>query len=42
VVDLLSAALYLYKGLEPTAILYALYAVIALFGYRNWKKMIVC
>ena len=42
VVDLLSAALYLYKGLEPTAILYALYAVIALFGYRNWKKRIVC
>ena len=39
VVDILSAALYLYKGLEPTAVLYVLYAVIAIFGYRKWKKL---
>ena len=39
VVDILSAALYLYKGLEPTAVLYILYAVIAIFGYRKWKKL---
>ena len=39
VVDILSAALYLYKGLEPTAVLYILYAVIAIFGYRKWKRL---
>ena len=36
VVDIASAALYLYKGLEPTAILYTIYAIIAIFGYRKW------
>lgn len=39
VVDVVCAALYLYKGLYPTAILYAVYAVIAVFGYFNWRKM---
>ncbi|MEG1405774.1 MAG: nicotinamide riboside transporter PnuC, partial [Alistipes sp.] len=32
-VDLVCAALYFYKGLYPTAVLYALYTVIAVFGY---------
>lgn len=39
VVDILSAALYCYKGLLLTAILYVLYAVIAIFGYRKWKQI---
>lgn len=38
-VDAVSAALYLYKGLYPTAGLYALYCVIAVAGYRKWLKM---
>lgn len=32
------AALYLYKGLWFTAGLYLLYAIIAVFGYINWKR----
>lgn len=39
VVDILSAALYGYKGLYLTAILYVAYAVIAIFGYRKWKQL---
>lgn len=39
VVDVVCAALYIYKGLYPTAILYLLYSVVAWFGYRRWLKM---
>lgn len=39
VVDVASAALYVYKELYFTAALYAVYAIIAIFGYRKWKKM---
>ncbi|MDR0510167.1 MAG: nicotinamide riboside transporter PnuC [Rikenellaceae bacterium] len=37
-VDAVCSGLYIYKGLHPTAGLYALYAVIAVFGYVKWKK----
>ena len=39
VVDVTSSALYVYKGLYFTAILYALYAIIAIFGYLKWKTL---
>ena len=39
VVDVVSVALYLYKDLFFTAGLYMLYAVIAVFGYWNWKRL---
>ena len=39
VVDVASSALYVYKGLYFTAILYALYAIIAIFGYLKWKTL---
>ena len=39
VVDVVSSALYIYKGLYFTAILYAVYAIIAIFGYFKWKKL---
>lgn len=39
VVDVASSALYVYKGLHFTAILYAVYAIIAIFGYFKWKKL---
>ena len=39
VVDVASSALYIYKGLHFTAILYAVYAIIAIFGYFKWKKL---
>ena len=39
VVDVACSALYIYKGLNFTAILYAVYAIIAIFGYFKWKKL---
>ncbi len=38
-VDVVSAGLYIYKELYFTAGLYALYTVIAIFGYINWVKL---
>ena len=39
IVDVASSALYVYKGLHFTAILYTVYAIIAIFGYFKWKKL---
>ena len=39
VVDLVSVGLYIYKDLQFTAILYFLYAIIAVLGYRKWKQI---
>lgn len=39
VVDVVSCGLYIYKGLDFTAVLYGLYAVIAFFGYLKWKRI---
>ena len=39
VVDALSAGLYIYKELYFTAGLYALYTVIAYFGYKEWIRL---
>jgi len=41
IVDAVAAALYFYKGLYPTVILYIIFAVIALFGYLRWKKDLI-
>ena len=41
VVDITSAALYIYKDLYFTAALYALYALIVFFGYRKWKQLMI-
>ncbi|NDV58877.1 nicotinamide riboside transporter PnuC [Bacteroides sp. 519] len=41
VVDVVSAGLYIYKELYFTSGLYAVYAVIAIFGYCKWKKMMI-
>lgn len=38
VVDVVSAVLYVWKGLYPTAILYAVYTLVAVLGYFQWKK----
>ncbi len=37
-VDALSAGLYIYKGLWPTVILFVIYTVMAVLGYKEWKK----
>lgn len=39
IVDVVSAGLYVYKELYFTAGLYAIYAIIAIFGYKKWKSM---
>ena len=38
IVDSVSAGLYFYKALYPTAILFVIYTVMAIIGYRQWKK----
>lgn len=39
VVDVVTFALYFYKGIPFKASLYCLYVVIAVFGFFKWKKM---
>ncbi len=39
VVDVVTCVLYFYKDIPFKASLYALYVVIAIFGYRKWKQM---
>lgn len=38
-VDVISSGLYVYKELYFTAVLYAVYAIIAIFGYIKWKQL---
>jgi nicotinamide mononucleotide transporter len=39
VVNVVSCGLYVWKGLYPTAGLFAVYSVISVFGYYKWKRM---
>ena len=39
-VDLVSAGLYIYKGLWPTVVLFVVYTIMAVLGYIEWKKTI--
>ena len=38
-VDIIYVGVYLFKGLHLTAVMYAIYIVIALIGYLDWKKV---
>ena len=38
IVDTVSMGLYLYRGLYPTLVLFALYTTMAVIGYIQWKK----
>lgn len=38
IVDSVSLGLYIYKGLYPTVILFAVYTALAVIGYIEWKK----
>ena len=38
IVDLVSAGLYVYKGIYFYAVLYAAYAAVAIMGYFAWRK----
>jgi nicotinamide mononucleotide transporter len=37
-VDIIYVGVYIFKGLDLTAIMYAIYVAIALLGYIDWKK----
>lgn len=41
VVDWVCCGLYLYKGLYFTAVLYGVYAVVAIFGWRKWRAAMI-
>lgn len=38
-VNIISCGLYVWKGLYPTSILFAIYSVISVFGYFKWMRM---
>ncbi|MCR5454076.1 MAG: nicotinamide riboside transporter PnuC [Bacteroidales bacterium] len=38
-VDAVSSALYFYKGIYFTAVLYGVYTVVAVYGYKKWNLM---
>jgi nicotinamide mononucleotide transporter len=38
IIDLISMGLYIYKGLYPTAVLFAVYSIMAIVGYRAWRN----
>ncbi|MCF8360502.1 MAG: nicotinamide riboside transporter PnuC [Prolixibacteraceae bacterium] len=41
VIDLISLALYIYKGLYPTSLMFLIYTGAAVWGYVEWKKSLV-
>ena len=40
IVDLISLGLYVYRGLYPTAVLFAIYTAMAVIGYIQWNRSI--
>ena len=38
IIDVISMGLYLYRGLYPTLFLFAIYTIMAVIGYRQWKR----
>lgn len=41
VVNVVSCALYAWKGLYPTALLYVVYSIVPVFGYFKWKQLML-
>ena len=41
VIDVAQVAIYLIKGIEPYALLYAIYLVMAVFGWLAWKPHVI-
>ncbi|MBR6904921.1 MAG: nicotinamide mononucleotide transporter, partial [Bacteroidales bacterium] len=37
--NVVCVALYFWKGLYPTAILYTVYVIVAVLGYFRWKRL---
>jgi nicotinamide mononucleotide transporter len=41
VANVLWVGIYIYRGLMPTAVLFAIYLVLAIYGHREWKRSLV-
>ena len=41
IVDVVSVGLDIYKGIYFYAVLYTIYTIIAVFGYRKWLRLMV-
>jgi nicotinamide mononucleotide transporter len=41
-IDIVSLGLYLYRGLFPTAVLFAIYTTMAVVGYIQWRRSMKC
>ncbi|PRY96003.1 nicotinamide mononucleotide transporter [Marinilabilia salmonicolor] len=41
VVDLVSTGMYIYKGLTVTVVLYIVYTLVAVVGFREWKQQMM-
>ena len=41
VVNAVACALYAWKGLYPTALLYVVYSIVPVFGYFKWKQLML-
>ena len=41
IVNVVSCALYAWKGLYPTALLYVVYSIVPVFGYFKWKQLML-
>lgn len=39
IIDFVSLILYIYKGLYPTVILFAIYTIMAVVGFKEWRKV---
>jgi len=39
--DIISVPLYLYKGLVFSSLQYAVFTVVAIYGYRSWRKKLI-
>ncbi len=42
VVDAACVGVYIYKGLYPTIVLFAVLTILAFVGYNSWKKSMLC
>ena len=40
-VNVVSCALYAWKGLYPTALLFVVYSIVPIFGYIKWKQLML-
>ena len=40
-IDLIAAVMYGLKGLQPTVFLYVIYALVAVYGFYSWRKIMV-